>query len=89
MLFAGTYKNTHRTDTVKSIRFFTPELASVDNYWTMTGAKTREGAVGPTAKVTSITLWPSAMATGRSLFLTPPISTPRRPVRPIISAIPR
>ncbi len=46
-LFAGLYKNTHRTDTVKSIRFFTPELASVDNYWTMTGAKTREGADWP------------------------------------------
>jgi uncharacterized protein (TIGR02246 family) len=46
-LFAGLYKNTHRTDTVKSIRYFTPELASVDNYWTMTGAKTRDGADWP------------------------------------------
>ncbi len=43
-LFAGLYKNTHRTDAVKSIRYLTPELASVDNYWTMTGAKTRDGA---------------------------------------------
>jgi uncharacterized protein (TIGR02246 family) len=47
MLFAGLYKNTHRTDAVKSIRYFTPELASVDNYWTMTGAKTRDGAEWP------------------------------------------
>jgi uncharacterized protein (TIGR02246 family) len=46
-LFAGLYKNTHRTDAVKSIRYFTPELASVDNYWTMTGAKTRDGADWP------------------------------------------
>jgi uncharacterized protein (TIGR02246 family) len=46
-LFAGLYKNTHRTDTVRSIRYFTPELASVDNYWTMTGAKTRDGADWP------------------------------------------
>jgi uncharacterized protein (TIGR02246 family) len=46
-LFAALYKNTHRTDTVKSIRYFTPELASVDNYWTMTGAKTRDGAEWP------------------------------------------
>lgn len=46
-LFAGTYKNTHRTDTVKSIRYLTSELASVDNYWTMTGAKTRQGADWP------------------------------------------
>jgi uncharacterized protein (TIGR02246 family) len=47
MLFADLYKNTHRTDAVKSIRYLTPELASVDNYWTMTGAKTREGADWP------------------------------------------
>jgi uncharacterized protein (TIGR02246 family) len=47
MLFAGLYKNTHRTGTVKSIRYLTPVLASVDNYWTMTGAKTREGADWP------------------------------------------
>ena len=46
-LFAGLYKNTRRTDAVKSIRYFTPELASVDNYWTMTGAKTRDGADWP------------------------------------------
>jgi uncharacterized protein (TIGR02246 family) len=46
-LFAGLYKNTHRTDNVKSIRYFTPELASVDNYWTMTGAKTRDGSDWP------------------------------------------
>jgi uncharacterized protein (TIGR02246 family) len=46
-LFAGLYKNTHRTDTVKGIRTLTPELVSVDNYWTMTGAKTRDGADWP------------------------------------------
>jgi uncharacterized protein (TIGR02246 family) len=46
-LFAGLYKNTHRTDTVKSIRYLTPELVSVDNYWSMTGAKTRDGADWP------------------------------------------
>jgi uncharacterized protein (TIGR02246 family) len=46
-LFAGLYKNTHRTDTVKSIRYLSPELALVDNYWTMTGARTRDGADWP------------------------------------------
>jgi uncharacterized protein (TIGR02246 family) len=46
-LFAGLYKNSHRNDTVTSIRFLTPELASVDNSWSMTGAKTREGADWP------------------------------------------
>jgi uncharacterized protein (TIGR02246 family) len=46
-LFAGLYKNTHRTDTVKSIRNLTPELVSVDNYWTMTGARKRDGSEWP------------------------------------------
>ena len=46
-LFAGLYKATHRSDDVRSIRYLTPELASVDDYWSMTGAKTREGADWP------------------------------------------
>jgi uncharacterized protein (TIGR02246 family) len=46
-LFAGLYKNSHRNDTVKAIRFLTAELASVDNYWTMTGAKMRDGSDWP------------------------------------------
>src|ERR1700730_7856953 len=46
-LFADIYKNTHRTDAVKSIRYLGPELASVDDFWTMTGARTRAGADWP------------------------------------------
>lgn len=46
-LFADLYKNTHRTDTVKSIRYLGPELALADDYWTMTGARTRDGADWP------------------------------------------
>jgi uncharacterized protein (TIGR02246 family) len=46
-LFVNLYKNTHRTDDVKSIRFVSPDVASVDDYWTMTGAKTRDGADWP------------------------------------------
>ena len=46
-LFAGLYKNSHRSDAVKTIRYFTPELASVDNYWSMTGAKKRDGSDWP------------------------------------------
>ena len=45
--FKGIYKNTHRVDTVKNIHYLTPELASVDDFWTMTGAKTREGEDWP------------------------------------------
>ena len=46
-LFTDLYKNTHRTDIVKSIRYLGPDLASVDDFWTMTGARTREGADWP------------------------------------------
>jgi uncharacterized protein (TIGR02246 family) len=46
-LFADLYKNTHRTDEVKSIQYISPELASVDDYWTMTGAKKRDGSDWP------------------------------------------
>jgi uncharacterized protein (TIGR02246 family) len=46
-LFAGFYKNSHRTDTVKSIRYLTPDLVSVDNFWSMTGARKRDGSDWP------------------------------------------
>ena len=46
-LFAGLYKNTHRTDTVKSIRYLRPDLAVVDDYWAMTGARKRDGSDWP------------------------------------------
>ena len=46
-LFAGLYKSSHRTDTVKAIRYLAPDLASVDNFWSMTGAKTRDGSDWP------------------------------------------
>jgi uncharacterized protein (TIGR02246 family) len=46
-LFADLYKNTQRTDTVKSIRHISPDLAVVDDYWTMTGAKKRDGSDWP------------------------------------------
>jgi uncharacterized protein (TIGR02246 family) len=46
-LFADLYMNTHRTDTVKTIHYINPELAAVDDYWTMTGAKKRDGSDWP------------------------------------------
>jgi len=46
-LFADLYKNTHRTDDVKTIRYLSPELAVVDDYWTMTGARKRDGSDWP------------------------------------------
>ncbi|MGH9681954.1 MAG: SgcJ/EcaC family oxidoreductase [Candidatus Acidiferrales bacterium] len=46
-VFAKFYMNSHRTDTVKTIRRLAPGLVSVDNYWTMTGAKKRDGSDWP------------------------------------------
>src|ERR1700716_4371746 len=46
-LFAGLSKETRRTDTVKAIRNLALNLGSVDNYWTMTGAKRRDGSDWP------------------------------------------
>ena len=46
-LFANLYKNSQRTDTVKSIRYLTPDLVSVDNFWSMTGARKRDGSDWP------------------------------------------
>jgi len=42
-IFTGFLKDAHRTDTVKSIRFLTPNIASVDIDWQLTGVKTKSG----------------------------------------------
>lgn len=49
-LHAGILKNAHRTDTVKNIRFLTPEIAVVDDFWEMTGAKAPDGSDNPDRK---------------------------------------
>ena len=49
-LFRGNLKDSLRTDTVKSIRFFTPELAAVDAETVITGTKTADGSEIPPRK---------------------------------------
>ena len=49
-IFTTFLKDAHRTDTVKSIRFLTPDIASVDVDWQMTGAKTPDGKDAPPRK---------------------------------------
>jgi uncharacterized protein (TIGR02246 family) len=49
-IFSTFLKNAHTTDTVKSIRFLGPDIASVDIDWQMTGAKTRDGQDAPNRK---------------------------------------
>jgi uncharacterized protein (TIGR02246 family) len=49
-LFRGNLKDSARTDTVKSIRFFTPELAAVDADTIITGTKAADGSEVPPRK---------------------------------------
>ncbi len=49
-LFAAVLKNSHRTDTVKSVRFLSPEMAQVDADWEMTGTRSADGAENPVRK---------------------------------------
>jgi uncharacterized protein (TIGR02246 family) len=38
LIFSTFLKNAHRTDTVRSVRFLSPTIASVDSEWRMIGA---------------------------------------------------
>jgi uncharacterized protein (TIGR02246 family) len=49
-IFTTFLKDAHRTDTVRSIRFVGPGVASVDIDWQMTGARTRDGKDAPNRK---------------------------------------
>ncbi len=49
-LFRGNLKDSLRTDTVKSVRFFTPELAAVDADTVITGTKAADGSEVPPRK---------------------------------------
>src|SRR3984957_1052862 len=49
-LFHGNLKDSQRTDTVKSIRFFTPELAEADADTVITGTKAPDGSQIPPRK---------------------------------------
>jgi uncharacterized protein (TIGR02246 family) len=49
-IFTTFLKDAHRTDTVRSIRFFTPELAAVDADTVITGTKAADGSVIPVRK---------------------------------------
>jgi len=49
-LFKGNLKDSVRTDTVRSVRFFSPELAAVDLDTVITGTKAADGSVIPARK---------------------------------------
>lgn len=46
-LFTGILKNAHRTDSVRSLRFLSPEIAAIDTDCVITGSKSPEGADNP------------------------------------------
>jgi uncharacterized protein (TIGR02246 family) len=56
LLFRGNLKDSLRTDTVKSIRFFSPELAAVDADTEITGTKAADGSEVPPRKGLMIVL---------------------------------
>ncbi len=49
-LFKGNLKASNRTDTVRSIRFFTPQMATVDADTVITGTKAADGSDVPPRK---------------------------------------
>ncbi|MBZ5642584.1 MAG: SgcJ/EcaC family oxidoreductase [Acidobacteriia bacterium] len=49
-LFTGSLKDSRRTDIVRSIRFFTPDVATVDADTTITGTKASDGSEVPPRK---------------------------------------
>ncbi len=55
-LFRGNLKDSQRTDTVRSIRFFSPDLAAVDAETVITGTKAADGSELPPRKGLMIVL---------------------------------
>lgn len=49
-LFAGRLKTAQRKDSVRSIRFLTPQIAAVDNDWEVTGLKAPDGSDLPPSR---------------------------------------
>jgi len=49
-LFTGNLKDSVRTDTIRSIRYFSPDLAAVDLDTVITGTKAADGSVIPPRK---------------------------------------
>ena len=49
-LLNGVLKTAHRTDTVKNVKFITPDVAEMDADWEMTGTKAADGSDNPSAQ---------------------------------------
>jgi uncharacterized protein (TIGR02246 family) len=49
-MFNSTFKDSHQTASIRSIRFLRPDLAAVDVDWEMTGARSPDGTPRPLRK---------------------------------------
>ncbi|HTC65185.1 MAG TPA: SgcJ/EcaC family oxidoreductase [Candidatus Saccharimonadales bacterium] len=49
-LLNGALKTAHRTDTIKNVKFITPDVAEIDADWEMTGTKAADGSDNPPRK---------------------------------------
>jgi uncharacterized protein (TIGR02246 family) len=49
-LLNGGLKTAHRTDTIKIVKFITPDVAEIDADWEMTGTKAADGSDNPPRK---------------------------------------
>jgi uncharacterized protein (TIGR02246 family) len=49
-LLNGALKTAHRTDTIKNVKFITPDVAEIDADWEMTGTKAADGSENPPRK---------------------------------------
>lgn len=70
-VFATFLKNAHRIDKVRSVRFLTPTIASVDTDWTVTGATSPNGTEAAPAVREGLLTWIVMKQDGRwciSLF---------------------
>jgi uncharacterized protein (TIGR02246 family) len=56
-VFTTFLKNAHRTDKVRSVRFITPTIASVDTDWQLTGALSPNGAEAAPAVREGLLTW--------------------------------
>lgn len=64
-VFSTFLKNAHRTDTVRSVRFLTPTIASVDTDWKLTGATSPNGTEPAPAVREGLLTWIVTKRDGR------------------------
>jgi len=55
-LYQGNLRSANRTDTVRNVRFYAPDVAFVDADTVITGTKRSDGSIGPVRKGLMITV---------------------------------